>query len=1583
MQTNELFDPQNFVNRTDQLNEVISRVQSVLDGLNNSAFIKFYSGGAGLGKTWLLKQISVEMEQRNLSNTYVDLSNYAGVKNIAEIRQSIIDFLQNLIKQFNPDRDISDCSLDELSWYMENDFEEFVGKNKTWVLLVDNIYTPSWEFLKELENHVFGPLSTQQSIVMVFAGHGSKYAWRTPELQLEHEELLPFEIENGEIENQIRKLSDPAQHLDIKMISLGSGGIPGLISYLVRFGSPEGYRNYLQDYLGTLNLLENPDLILDLRCFAYLPYFTDSHISAITAIRKARQKYGVDASETNWRNELDIVGARKTRETLLKSGIFVLKSDIYVLGEKKSGFVLDSIVRRAIQGSLQFEDWIETKKLVSLLYDYFWDEYQTGLDGLELQAQSNYPSKQTRNIIGYRDEYSKVCDLINNKQPKIVYIYGPGGIGKTRFIEEIRQNYLKMDDYYVLETIDLFHPIYQQKDSLQREICESFRNLIPTDNSVFAKYKEESDAALADYIRLGATRHLSGKITKIWDSDYSDLEARKTIVLFLDTAEKLFYPNPWGDKVDSSRTNGPTDSPTDVDNLTDSLSWIFKKFIPNIKNTIVVISGRLPETDNNVEEQLRSKKDLVESVELKGFEDSDIYEYWERLTAANSYDTFFFNILNSIQKNDLEDFYRFYTSENFGENTVSPLALAILVDLAVFNRGLFDGDLYKKLQDEFDDWAQNTQTILATYNSKSPLVLKFLVKKLMELDTPDIIVREFAKARKGVNESLFLALTKRGEADRPKIRRLLSSDFVANLSIVKLHKNRDEDGIEETLLYLHDAVYEHLDFSDLERGTTKRQDDYKTIDAHYRQEMKNVRDEIVKSYNEAFSVGKVMPINPKKVFRLMTKWDELAAERLYYSLDSNFTIERSNDKPSTFEYSFVENCFRLYYFYSEEALASQDKVLDRILETELLSYWYEHKEALQRVNFDILMKADFAVRSVKRKFYFEDYESTKGNIRKDINDLRQGGERYDLIQGDKVAQYDLELLEILLNLYSDDYLQSASKLENMVVAAKELKNDPRSYVIIARASNMLGLLHRKQGAYFKAINAYQAALKDWRRNVELESEQANTFTNVSFVLAEVGRHQSALDWGIDAKDLRLRRGILPGIGQAYNVLGHIYLRQGQYEETLICGRTAQLMLGTDVYDPSRVDTLHLDGVNVSETDDSSSKSTVDSQFVTRMQGLNATLLAECYRRMAGKIRNEPRIVDTKGTKLLTSEELLIMATWYADLGRKIFEGLKQIEGVVEGWIELGCSYRDRIMPGSPIDKKLINRAEAAFDTAISLAQSNKLVYRELDAKVNKAWLDYYCYLSTRDEEYLKNARSDANDFLRAELLTSYLISPHHSPAILNEGNRPVNFPIFALLGKDSLLSAMVDYRTYETLSQLSSNPEEIRQSNLPLDDLLQYAEQAIGVLVDKDISLIREKIDRIETSAKAVRLLNFDGKMKLYECVSSLDNLKLVISLIDNLSYFYGFRVAQGFSMALEYNLIRGETISRDMTRAMTQIHQKLKQLTDSELVSFLGYKDEVKVYYGLYIENKKGEWFIEKFLRDWLFIERNPAQLEETIKIQ
>lgn len=1553
---NDSFNPQKFVNRTKQLDEITDRVQKVLNGSNNDPFIKFYSGGGGLGKTWLLKQIQAEMDLRSINSTYIDLSVYARPTHPAEIRQSITVFLKDLIKQFNPSRDTNDCSLDELSWYMGNDFEDFTNKNKAWVLLVDNVYTPSWEFLKELENYVFGPLSTQERIIMVFTGYGSEYPWKTPELQLRHEVLMPFELESGEIENQLRKLAQPGQNIDIKTISLGSSGIPGLITYLMRFGSPEGYRCYVQDLLENLNLHENPDLILDLRCLAYLPYFTDSHISAVKAIRKAKQKYGENDFEANWQKELDIIDARKTREVLLKSGILVLD-------DKKSGFVLDGIIRRAIQGSLQFEDWIEAKRIVSKLYDFFWNEYRSGLDDLEFQTQSNYPSKQTSSIIGYQREYVKVCDLIDKKEPKIIYVYGPGGIGKTRFIEAVRHDYLQNEAYYVLDVIDLFRPIFQQKDSLQRKICESFRKLLPTDDTVFAEYKLESDTALADYIRLGATRHLSESITNIWNKDYMQLEAKKTVILFLDTAEKLFYPNPISDMLELAQT--------------DSVTWMFKEFFPNIENTIVLISGRLPKTDQYVEKLFKnSNEDLVETIELRGFEEGDIYEYWEKLEEVNSYDTFFFNVLNSIRKTDLKDFYQFYTSENPLEKTVNPLALAILVDLAVFDRELFSGDLLKKLQDDYRVWIQQTKAILATYNSKSPRVLKFLVKKLMELVTLDFTVREFARARKGVNENLFLELTDGKEVDRPKIRRLLSSAFIANLSIVKLHENNEDDKIILPTLYLHDAVYEHLDFWDMEQGTTKRRNDYKIIDEYYRKEMKNIRNHIVDSFTSAFSIGKVNPVDTEKIFRLMTRWDELAAERVYYALDSHFTIENFNNKPSIFTYSDIQTHFTTYYLYSEEALASQDKILDRILETELLSYWYEHEEALKRVNFDKLMIADLAVRSIKRKFYFEDYSEKQSDLRKRINDLMNEGAFHKLISDDEIAKYDLALLEILINVYGDNYSELTSRLLQIISNTEELQS-PRKAVILARANNILGLLYRKQGAYDETINSYQEAIQGWRLFVELESEQANTLTNVSFVLAEKGRLHAALDWGNDAKELRLRRGILPGIGQAYNVLGHIYLRQGLYEEALKKALSAQLMLGTKSYEQFREMEEQVERV-------------VDSRFVKQMQGFNAILLAECYRRMAGSLGADPRIQIMEGKEeRLSTSGLLQRAAFYANLGSEIFETLEQYEGIVEGLVEEGCAYRDQIAYSNKdltISKNFMYDSEKKLKRAIEISEDNNLFIRKFDAMVDLAWLYYFNSFvddENRMHENLLNAYSEATKFLDDSAVEDYLISPNHYPVILSPNAKPKNYPIFALLGKVSLLQGKVDYYFYDIFYKLSCHAVSIKQSKIRSNDLLFHAENALTVLKnmidsEQQPNQYKDLAGNIKTSLEKLRESNLDegelhASMEKFRSQkrdsNELHNLSTATSkLIDGLSDYYGFCSAKHFALSFEYNLLKAEIVSRDMTRAMKQLHDILKTMRKEEMLPFLGHLDRVKSYYHVYGQIRKG-WYIDKFLVDRLFV--------------
>lgn len=199
-----------------------------------------------------------------------------------------------------------------------------------------------------------------------------------------------------------------------------------------------------------------------------------------------------------------------------------------------------------------------------------------------------------------------------------------------------------------------------------------------------------------------------------------------------------------------------------------------------------------------------------------------------------------------------------------------------------------------------------------------------------------------------------------------------------------------------------------------------------------------------------------------------------------------------------------------------------------------------------------------------------------------------------------------------------------------------------------------------------------------------------------------------------------------------------------------------------------------------------------------------------------------------------------------------------------------------------------------------------------------------------------------------------------------------------------MLQGNVDYYFYDIFYKLSCHAVSIKQSKIRSNDLLFHAENALIVLnnmidSEQQPNQYKDMADNIKDGLETFRGFNLD-EGELHPSMEKFrsqnrDNTKLhhdlsaaTFNLIDSLSNYYGFCSAEHFALSFEYNLLKAEIVSRDMTRAMKQLHNILKTMRKEELLPFLGHLERVKSCYHVYGQIRKG-WYIDKFLVDRLFL--------------
>lgn len=1599
-----MYAPAEFANRHQEVAMVVDFVHSVesetVPQKHNSVF--FFYGGFGAGKTWLLRHVEYLLRSEDIPTIFLDFS-----KVPTNGSRRIEEYLKILIQNISPVWNKESISLSQLSRELIVSVGEFLEEKKKLVVLVDNIHFVEWELLDSLEEYIFGPLSTLSGAVTVITSNRRKYRWETPELQEASEKILgplmigrsdgTIELDNNAIANQISKLNIEVSTNEIEFLGLGSGGYPGLISYLVKYSGldiSDRYDRYLNDILYSLGL-QDPDvraIKFYLRHLAYLPPVFTNVQSVIQHIEKTYSS-NKEIQRTWGIQNADIV-LDKLQDKLISLGI------IY-WDESKNGYVVDETLYRAAQGSLTRGQWFSVKEVLAQFHGELWKEYHAGIANFEHQLEALYPAKKTRRLIGYDTEYQSIIDCIRQKKTKVIYIFGDGGFGKTRLIEEILNEFGSEDNYCSAnEVIDLFNSLYHQSDSLQGVICDL---LIQKDDTLFGNYKEKRANAQENYIRYGSLEYKDKKLFETWLEDYRDLEKHKTVLLAFDTTEKMFYQNPVADYLGVGSSG--------------SLSWLFEEFIPQLGDTIILLSGRKSPYDNElVKKYLDQQQIRAEKIQLIGFDEQDIHDYWTEIKRINQNDVFLVKSLNSISTTSLSQFQRFYAAA-LKRDRVNPLAVAVLADLSMYYGDEFIGNL----GNEYDQWLNGADSGRVDGNNQNGIengsdpqtitrkdfILSYLMEKLIEMmkefklsdgngiDVSQLIIT-MAFARKGVDEDLLVGLLGLGQDYLPVARRLLNSNALQGLSIIKLHK---KSGYEKVKIYLHDAVYEQ---TNLQKPLGTAIKAYQPVfESYYKNSMDKIDEKILKIFQRTFTLGKHVP-HVIDVFDLLSRRNELVAEKAYYTLEAEIRSARP--------VLDFENAIKDYYVYGEEALASRDLILDQLLETEIIVFWFENQD---RINEDFrgLLFSDLMIRYAKRSFYGLMIGENKKLSRENIFKLLEHKKAKLEFEIEPIASYDFKLLKLMRDTYQGVGIRDRANVREIKKMLRSIKKPDRSRttIIAARAQNLLGYIHRVEGDYHASLEAYRESIKNWRALPELNSEQSNTGKNAAFVLAEIGDLDAAYDWGVDAKNLRLKRGILSLISETYNVIGHINLRRGQFEDALRNAITCRILVetpaikdnnlvGHDEFIENPSVQLYLEKIKNPEYEE-----------VARIQGLNALLLAEAYRRYTEYIGIDPVSEEFSGTEeKLSVTQLLMRAINYADLACYIFDEnhLNYRDRFVESLIEKGCAYRDisrRLneirSSGISNSGQLADNAELFLVSAIKHADKFGFPQRKINATVNLAWHYYYqsqvivdTDISAKDgnrrKRFLQKANTEINKIFGSPNLKQYLIPKHAVPVAASQGNKQSILTYFAQLGKVSLLKGFISLEEANSMVPNYNNRinTAFNLANNQVNEISRLLKTEYRNVHNNKVFEIQNNLEHLLDEKKAI--LNMpkdiikrntleDNKMSAHESKLYINNRKMRYAkeVWNEVSKYYLIKGVEDISLALEYNLFFSDKPSRDMKRAMRYLHEKFKKMNGKELEDF---KDNISLfqekYSGFYSNpemtgKKRTMPFIVSFLEERLFV--------------
>lgn len=368
-----------FVNRDKEVHKVIDRAQNLAAGHAVSKRTVIFIGERGTGKTWLLKHLQVLLDRMSkVTPCELDLIAYEDWNPLI----AATDILQHLAKTLSINLQTAEPS-DMSRRFLERVTEQLA--DRVVVLLVDHVYEADWDLLDALEEYVLGPLAVEARTLIVLAGRGRPYPFRTPELRFDADyvDLKSFDVSKTreQLERQQKRAISDAQ--EIYNISKGNPlanyllakhkdpgeALDQVIHEILRSIKDSSRRHRVRDYLEALSVLQ---------------VFDEARIPVMLAA------YYDDPQYNQWSH----AQAREVREALVETGFARWDSD-------EGAYVLDEPIRQLIEQYMRNKEtskWVSLQCAAAKLYEGWAQKYERTRERWKNQQKHHEKQLQSINI---------------------------------------------------------------------------------------------------------------------------------------------------------------------------------------------------------------------------------------------------------------------------------------------------------------------------------------------------------------------------------------------------------------------------------------------------------------------------------------------------------------------------------------------------------------------------------------------------------------------------------------------------------------------------------------------------------------------------------------------------------------------------------------------------------------------------------------------------------------------------------------------------------------------------------------------------------------------------------------------------------------------------------------------------------------------------------------------------------------------------------------------------------------------------------------------------------------------------------
>ena len=369
-----------FVNRHEELERVMEKVRALIQGSPLDARTIIFTGERGTGKSWLLAHLQAKLcSLPGVTVFGFSLRKYDDWDPIL----AVADILKRLGAATGERGEVPGVTLADMSRNLVQSLRQLLSK-KVLVVLADHVYESDWKLLAALEDYLLGPLAVEPGVLIVIAGRGRAYPWKTPELRLKAEfvDLEPFPdviLTTEQLERQQKRAVPRAAEIhDL------SGGNP-LANFLLAAHDdpaealdqvvegmletvPDEHRRQVRDYLEALCVLRS---------------FDEERIPAMLAAYYDNAAYG----------EWSYAQARRVREEMVKWAFARWDAE-------RGGYVLDELTRKLLERYLktaqQRKKWERLQQAASKLYEGWAQNYPRTSD--RWQREVKYHGRQLKTI---------------------------------------------------------------------------------------------------------------------------------------------------------------------------------------------------------------------------------------------------------------------------------------------------------------------------------------------------------------------------------------------------------------------------------------------------------------------------------------------------------------------------------------------------------------------------------------------------------------------------------------------------------------------------------------------------------------------------------------------------------------------------------------------------------------------------------------------------------------------------------------------------------------------------------------------------------------------------------------------------------------------------------------------------------------------------------------------------------------------------------------------------------------------------------------------------------------------------------